>query len=192
MKWFLVLTFFLLNCSTTYWQYHLTGETRVIHPTNIPVWIDSRFSEKETEDIKNALNEWNLALNGQIKIIDQHSGEGMDGKKRLYLNSFDGLEEGKKLEKQFEESGLGWVIFATKHDAKEFEEIPDDALAYVDGIDQHKMVIIQDRLGGRAIKDITMHEIGHLLGAFHVNTPSLMYPSYGNRQFDCIEIGRAH
>jgi hypothetical protein len=83
------------------------------------------------------------------------------------------------------------VVVKLPEDSDELDGVVsrgDGVLAFVTRHEGHVLVVVGDRLGGRDLKTIIMHEVGHLLGAAHVNMKgSLMYPAYGWNQVSCID-----
>jgi hypothetical protein len=182
-----------LGCGgINYYTYkEVAAPDHIIHPLVIPLVIDSQFSAEEALEIKQAAREWNTVLNGQIKIVfSEHTEMGSDHRKHLYPSTFRTFSDGQKLQAQYENSNLGWVVYHLNSDdpnLASFGEINNGTLAFVLGIDEHFIVVINDRFANRSLKDVMMHEMGHLLGADHIKVSSLEYPYYSNQQSDCID-----
>jgi hypothetical protein len=188
----LIIAVFSLQCASNiqYWTYHQgTPPDHISQPVIIPVQLDSHFLPSQVEEIKAALNEWNGVFNGQIVLaLATHPQLGVDKKMHTYPTTFNGWKEGQSLMENYEKSNLGWAIFAlTSNDPNLSDAVPRGTLAYVEGIDEHGIYVVTDRLGTRNLKVIMMHEMAHLLGAIHVNTDSLEYPYASNSQVDCID-----
>lgn len=171
----ILIALFMLSGCTRMWYYHGAKDPVTYHATNIPVWIDSGFNTAEREAIIRAANEWNFVLNGQVKLV--------------FSGYFDGDKEGLELFKEALNTGLGIVITANTS-----EELDDDGelqgvLAFVPGTLSHHMTVIKDHLGNRELKDIVLHEFGHMLGADHTPFPGLMYPAYttNQKQYPCVD-----
>lgn len=167
----------ILNCGTSYYSYHRGHiPEHVNHAVVIPIWIDTKFNKEQLSQIKSAVNEWNNVFNGQMLLkLDKQ---------------FTGQEEGEKLFTEANKTGLGWVIVNLDENDPVLSdriESGDGTLAFVTKMNGHLLVVIGDRIGTRDLKTITMHEMGHLLGANHVNAPSLMTPRYGEEQYNCID-----
>ena len=183
----------ILNCTgcaeTQLYTYHsVDAPSHIVHPTIIPIWIDSGFSKDQAESIKDAIGELNKVLNGQMVLkLESHIGIGTDKKSYIYPTTFASYEDGQALVDKATTSDSGWVIFAINSDNKILENTPPGTVGFVKGIDEHFIMIVVDRIGTRSLKDIVMHEMGHLLGALHVNAPSLEYPAYGPQAMDCID-----
>lgn len=192
LYWFsCLLMVLMIGCGgTEYWTY-TTVETpaHITHPTYIPVWVDSSFSLRQVEEIQAALKEWNYVLNGHIVLyLQTKRALGTDKQMHDYPSSFVGWDNGKALAKQSEKTGLGWVIYnLPSTDSHYNKQVGPEVLAYVTGPDTHEVFVISDRFGTRSWKDILMHEFAHLLGAMHVNAPSLENPTYSSNSYPCID-----
>lgn len=188
-----LLMVIILGCggTTSYWTYtRVDPPTHVTHPTYIPVWVDSTFTPYQIQDIKAALNEWNYVLNGRMVLtLQTKKALGIDKQMHDYPLVFADWDDGIRLTRVTETTGLGWVVFnLPTTDKKHWNPtIADSTLAYVTGPDTHQIFVISDRLGTRSLKDIMLHEDAHILGAMHVNAPSLEYPTYDNHEYSCID-----
>ena len=156
------------GCGAGLWEYK-QGETpsHIGTVKLIPVYLDNNFSVEEETALKEAITEWNGVFNGQIVIRVDGTFDGKEGIKPKLLSSYVRSE--------------GWNIIALEStDSAVADEIEpgDGNLAFAE-IRGHYMVVLTDRIGMRNLKVIAMHEMGHLLGAYHVNLHSLMYPHYG-------------
>jgi hypothetical protein len=187
----LILIGLMTSCGgVQYWTYTTNNTPSYItHPVYIPVWIDQSFTGTQVEEIRAAIKEWNYVLNGHIVIyLAEKKAMGSDKKMYNYPDSFVSFEHGQAIENQCKKIGLGWVIYNIPSTDKHYDKnIGSSVLAYVEREDEHSIVIISDRFGSRSMKDIVMHEIAHLLGADHVNAPSLEYPYYSQYQYSCID-----
>jgi hypothetical protein len=179
----------VLSCSPTYFSYH-RGSTidHLSYVEKIPVWLDKNFTAEQIEQIRGAIKEWNLVLNGQIvfQLVEKEE-MGIDKKKHLYPVTFDGREAGKTLENN--PTGQGIVVYALKKGDKELKDsdVTDGMLAWVNGPGTRHIMVVIDRVGNRNLKTIIMHEIAHLLGAQHVSARSLENNYAGRYSYDCID-----
>lgn len=194
--WLFLLAFLCcLGCTSApaYWTYHLVPAPTVLAPKYIPVWLDSRFSPPQVEQVRAALQEWNGVLNGHIVLVlQQHSSPGVDLHSHQYPTVFQGWEAGQTLVAHAAHHSAGVVIFdLDSQDTHVSQDASQEMLAYVMGPGQHFIVVLQDHLdtcGLRCdLKGIIMHEIAHLLGATHVNAPSLINPTYNALHASCID-----
>ena len=161
----------------------------ITHAPLVPVWVDGSFTPQQMQEIKAAIVEWNYVLNGQMKIyLAEEKKMGIDKQMHYYPVTFPNYETGRAYQKYCEKTGLGIVVFNLPSTDKHLDkDINENVLAFVRGKDEHAITIISDRFGSRSLKDVVMHEIAHLLGADHVNAPSLEYPIYGKHQYGCID-----
>lgn len=149
----------------------------------VPVYIDKDFTPSDRLVIDQAIREWNYVLNGYVKI--QIVSDKID---------HDNKEELKKLVRKLYPSQEGVIMFKLNHDHEMIEGLPEKEdgsirLAYVNGLGDrgHLFVVINDAIGTKNLHKIVLHEFGHLMGADHVQVPSLMFPYYGKKQFNCID-----
>lgn len=169
------------GCSSTTFYTYKRGEkpTHISSAIIIPIWIDKDFSFRRVESIKKAIAEWNNVLNGQI--ILRQDGE------------FTGKEEALEHLEHAHKTHQGWVIIKFESDDPVLLKMVDDVdgkLAFVSNIGTgNLMVVINDNIGLLDLRTIVLHEIGHLLGAQHINTNSLMAPEYkrGFNEVSCVD-----
>lgn len=162
----------LMGC-TRMWYYHGAKDPIAFHPMNIPVWIDSGFNQAEREAIVKAAVEWNFVLNGQVKLV--------------FGGYFHGDAEGIELFEGALKTGLGIVITADTSEGLDDDGELKGVLAFVPGTMAHHMTVVHDHLGDRELKDIVLHEFGHVFGADHTVFASLMYPAYSQNQYPCVD-----
>lgn len=142
----------------------------------VPTWIDNRFPADQKKAIRSAIEDWNYALDGYEKftiVSDSYDAEH---------DLIPDLRVAAELE--------GLIIhYETVGSPNEVDVDPEQAgvLAWVPDFGANDMYIVSDRIGDRNLHTIVMHEIGHILGAPHVDIAgSLMYPHYP-LQRDCID-----
>lgn len=138
----------------------------------IPIWVDVRFGEADQISIDDAVNQWNYALNGYIKLDIVDSSFDMESSK---------IDEQRRLN--------GWLIM--KIDSKS-KFVPESAkpgtvvLGFVNEIGGNYLYLVRDRIGNNDVFGIMLHELAHLLSAKH-NDDGLMYPIYTRAGFQCID-----
>lgn len=149
----------------------------------ISIYLDKDFTKSDRAIIDQVIKEWNFALNGYLKI--QIIFDKLDHDDKYAL---------KSLVHKLAPTGEGILMFKLNHDHEmisgvEKEEDSSIRLAFTNGLGDsgHVFVVVGDSIGSRNLHKILLHEFGHLMGADHVQIPSLMFPYYGNKQFDCID-----
>lgn len=162
MMKYLLLTFLLLASCVK--QESIKIYTNDNFHLDIPAHIDSDFTEKDKSEIILAINEWNRALNGLIVINVIDVNFTMDNDKIIndYKNRFIFLKVSKK----------NWDN--------------TDKYGFVDKIGGNIIHIVDDNILPVFLYGITLHEIGHLLGAEHTDS-GLMY-KYFNIKNTCIDF----
>lgn len=174
-----LLVSFVSGCGVGLYEYTDVGV--VDHVNNkrvIEVWRTSNFSKSEEEAMKGAIEEWNEVLNGQIEI--KAVGE---------ISSID-VDEWEEKYDEIRETRDGWLWIKLNSDHPVVRRrAGSGVLAFVPGLGSQLMMIIGDRIGTKNLKTIMMHEMGHMMGASHVNIDYvLMTPMYGFKQSDCIDL----
>ena len=173
---FLLLT----SCSTGLYQYHSVAPEKVHQVYRVvPLYINKSFNKDYRMQVAAAINETNYMLNGSM---------------RLEVKTWDFDQEsdaGKEIIATVRRTHEGMLVLGLSEDDPMISELVADngTLAFVNSIGHANiMVVVIDRIGGRDLKKITEHELGHALGAMHTNAKSLMYPYYGNdMQVGCFD-----
>lgn len=124
----------------------------------IPVYVDKDFGEADKVAIDDALTQWNYALNGYIRL-DVVS----------YKFDMEPSIIGQCL------SGHCWMILKVNSsnpmvgelDAAKNGKPQTYTLAWANEIGGNRMFLIRDRLPNEWVTGVSLHEMGHLLGADH-------------------------
>lgn len=137
----------------------------------IPIWIDKDFGEADRVAIDDALQAWNYAMNGYIRL-------------KVVDTSFD--MEVDKIVQQVNQNG--WLIMKIKSDN---HLVPTSekgywTIGFTEKIGGNHLYLVRDRLANEDVFGVTLHEIGHLMGSGHVGE-RLMYPHYSRARFQCID-----
>jgi Matrixin len=137
----------------------------------IPIWIDKNFGAADRLEIDNAINAWNYAMNGYVKL------EVMD-------TQFD--MEIPKIVLQVKTNG--WLFLRIHSDNALVPDRKDGfwTVGFTERIGGNHLYLVRDRLANEDMFGVTLHEIGHLMGSDHVGQ-RLMYPHYSRARFQCID-----
>ncbi len=140
----------------------------------VPVWIDKGFGIDHRMDIHVAIDTWNHSLNGYEKFDVTSDTFDMEPSVLAIINT----------------THQGLLILKRMHDDPVMTMLPDGVLAWVErepGEEGHVLNVVDDVIGTRDLRAITMHEIGHALGLPHsVIKGTLLFPSY-TYTADCID-----
>jgi hypothetical protein len=146
-------------------------DSHVSAPRILDLYIDRDFDDRERARILFAVKQWNYALNGFVHF-------------RTSLLP-DTISSG--MVQQIKRQG-GWIVARTDSRnpiAQQGEGA--HALAVTVGTRHTGYVyVISDRVGGRDLAGIVLHEFGHVLGAGH-DSSGLMAPVYSASGGRCID-----
>lgn len=143
----------------------------------IPIAIDVSFSQAEQKELTTAINAWNAALNGKIKLA-------------IYSTTFD-MEEATL---SYIYNANGWFLLKVSRFGNVMWNVDTDGktIAMTDhiGSEGHIIYFLKERATVDRLKNIALHELAHLLGAQHTSS-GLMHHEYDTLQFACIDKGTA-
>lgn len=154
-------------------QYSYTNKVTYVGPPvrTIPIWIDKNFGEADRLAIDDAIGSWNYALNGFVvlKVVD---------------TEFD--MEIPKIVEQVQSNG--WLIMKINSDNPMVPVLKDGyrTIGFCERVGGNHLYLVRDRLFNEDVFGVTMHEIGHLLGAEHKGD-RLMYPHFTRARFQCVD-----
>ncbi len=138
-------------------------------------YVDHDFDSRERDRIVSALRQWNHVLNGMIRLEAKLLPQDV---------SVADLQRLKR-------SG-GWLVLRvdSRHRIAHSGEGKDALAVTVGGSGGGVVYVISDRLGGRDLSGVMMHEFGHVLGAGH-GQHGLMAPVYSLDGARCIDYAAA-
>lgn len=162
-------------------KFYYTQHVPVEMPERIiPVYIENTFSETDRLEMQQAIDQWNEALNGHVKIIIAET----DFQMATYQ-----IKEAKQ--------NNGWLFLKIRQGnplipSQSFSS-PDQPqsfiLAFTNRIGGDEAWFVRDAMPDEYMMyGVTLHEIGHLLGANH-DGRYLMAPHYSELDFQCIDEG---
>lgn len=174
---FLLLSFFVFSaCITT----RVSNYTQTLPSpyTTIykDVYIDTSFSDDDKTEIETALNKWNYALNRSIYFNIRNSDSTITINDIKYVNDIKGV----------------LIIRVDSSCTFKPEDTTDKygvhrILGWANSIGGNKIFLVRDRISQTDVSLIVMHELGHILGAEHINYKSLMYSQYTPDYYKCID-----
>ena len=173
-KWLLIIICFLISCSTS--SYHYTHTPiNTAQPKIIPVYIDTTFSRDQKAAIYKVVGEWNVVLNGYVKLDIVSSSFDMD-EANLYT-----ITTTRSITILNIDSRSNIIPPA----AREGEVI--DAFCYM----ERWIYMISDRMDDMTkFSGVLRHEISHALRGNHIPRAkhlSLMNPIYSDEGNACID-----
>jgi hypothetical protein len=172
MKNFLwILIFVLLGAGclprTALHYYIHAADGHVTEVKYYPIYVDKEFGNADKVAIASAVEQWNFALNGQVKLA---------------VIDWDFMMEPSVLKEN------AWYILKVDHNCKfkPMDTKTDITLAWANKLGGNYIYMIRDRMGNDDVRGIMMHELGHLLGTDHVGK-YLMYYRYDRARYNCVD-----
>lgn len=162
-----------LNCGPGTRPFHYIERLPVETVRVIPIVIDGAFTNADRVGIKEAVDEWNKGMNGSIRL------EIVDWNFRMEL------EKILKIKRDH-----GWIFMGVWDNGelvKRHDKDNHKTLAWVNRIQGDQMYLVIDRVPGKWVKEVAMHEIGHLMGAWHKDR--LMKEYFTEEEYSCIDKG---
>lgn len=136
----------------------------------IALYVDRDFSEHQRDAIVRAFRQWNYALNGFVQFRASLLPQDV---------SSDDIARLRR-------SSWAVLLVDSRHPVAQQGE-GRQALAVTVGNSHGGVVyVIADRIGGRDLTGVVMHEFGHVLGAGHDHA-GLMAPVYSPAASRCID-----
>jgi len=158
------------------YHYIRVAEGAMVPWKTIPIYLDKQFGQADLLAIDDAINAWNYALNGYVKL-------------RVVSTSFD-LEP--EVIKQCLAGGC-WMIMRIDSSNPMVDDGPTvngqpaaKTLAWANDVGGNRIYMIRDRIDNKWMMGVSLHEMGHLLGAKHDNV-YLMQAHYNWEDTRCVD-----
>ena len=141
------------------------------------IWIDNAFGESDMVEIQAAMDRWTYALNGYM-TFEMEEFDVINGSLQPYRECFN---------------GKAWCFMKINHTSsmligQDHSETGIHVLAFTDRVGGHLLYVVRDRIMNEQMKGLMMHEVGHLLGANHIDEDSdLMAPIFTNENTQCVD-----
>lgn len=146
----------------------------------IPIYIDKDYGEADKIAIDNAINQWNYALNGYVKL--QVVSTTFDMEPEIIRNCLSG-----NCWMILKVDSLNPMVVALDESGNRDPSKPKVwTLAWANDIGGNRMSLIRDRIKNEQVTGVTLHEMGHLLGAQH-DSVYLMAPIYSWEDARCVD-----
>ena len=143
-----------------------------VYCKRIPIYIDINFSNANKLYIDNAINAWNYVLNGYIKLD-------------VVSYSFD--MEPSELKSIFDNNGVMILQIDSDSNFLPPSKIEGNAIdGITDRVGGNTIYLIRDRLSDK-IEQITLHELGHILGALDMEGDTVMNGTLSPKYSKCID-----
>lgn len=171
----LITVLFGINCGPRYIEhYHIYSHSHSIIPLKeISIHVDRDFGAADKVAIQNAVDQWNFAMNGFIK---------------LNIINWNFMMEPNLLKDK-----TAWFILKA-HSSKPGRPADNPGsyiLAYCDRLGGNYVYMLRDRIFNEDMKGVTMHELGHLFGVDHIGV-HLMHAQYQRGSYHCIDYETIH
>lgn len=151
-------------------RYNYTANKELKSGRVIPIYIDYTFGEEDRLKMDEGIQQWNYALNGNIKLT---------------VISWDYHNKKETNQKIADDDGI-IIIYLTSRDIWK-KNYKVTTLAFADQVPGHYIYFIRDRIQKPAdMKPILMHEIGHVLGAKH-RKRYLMTETFHSQEWQCVD-----
>ena len=137
----------------------------------IALYVDADFPDTQRQAIVSAMRQWNYVLNGHVQFRARTLPQNTNANEIAQLRR-----------------GGAWIVALvdSRHSIAQHGE-GKAALAVTVGNGHDGFVyVIGDRVGGRDLAGVVMHEFGHVLGAGHDHA-GLMAPVYNAAAARCID-----
>lgn len=169
-----VLAMLLATCCTPVVIHELVTVPATIPSrttVTIPVYIEG-FAAEDSASIGVAVDQWNHDLNGNIVF------------------RIDGVASVFPVSLYVEADVMRWVLIMQVDSSCTFiPKFLDKPLAWTDQVGGTRVWIIRDRMKPEDVEPVTLHELGHVLGAKdRLDGGGLMFYAYRPQSFGCVDL----
>lgn len=151
MRWCLFLVV-LMACGAPTFTYTTHVSYQVSPARYIPIAIDNAFTHEEVGKLKEAIEEWNRSLNGQMVLSVYTTDFNMQDNILYYITNARGIL-------MLKVSRYGSVMFNLENE--------NVAITSGIGMDAREIYFLREKTHIETIKSVALHELGHALGATH-------------------------
>lgn len=146
-----------------------------VSPRVVPVWIDPNFTQPERVQVLSAIEEWNAALNGVVRIdVVDSPGERGPRNENWLIRRGPGKEGVREVGRTAQSFG---TVQAMPLGGGMLLIFPD-ASAYL-------------RQYSLSLRDVMMRELGHLVGLRHLEHAELLAENYAPGDLGCVNQATA-
>ena len=136
----------------------------------IPIYVTRDIGEADRVAIQQAIEQWNYALNGNV-ILEVVSWK--------YIGEIDEMKQ------IHQDHG---IIIQTLTGVQAFQHNKGErTLAFVNDVGGWVIYMIRERIANDDVKSVLLHEVGHILGAYH-REHDLMQPIFDADNYHCIDL----
>jgi len=146
-------------------------DSRATTPRILDLYVDRAFDDHERQEILFAIKQWNYALNDFVRFRTSLLPDTVS----------------PTMLAQIKRQG-GWIVARvdSRHPIAQEGEGLHALAVTVSNSHSGYVYVISDRIGGRPLSGVVMHEFGHVLGAGHDGS-GLMAPVWNAAGSRCID-----
>lgn len=159
------------HMSEDHGSFYYVGNSPPGKGREVKIWVDKEFGEGDRIGMEDAVAQWNYAMNGYV----HYKVESYD---------FDmQIEIIKRVER-----GEGWLFLKIDSSNGMLRSLDHGGMtiAFVNKIGGNRIYFVRDRMGNEWMKAVSLHEMGHLMGAEH-DEGTLMNAYFNLMEYKCID-----
>lgn len=169
-KLYTALLGMVMGCGSIPQPHYTTHASTQQKPSRtIPVAIDIQFPLAQQRELIAAINEWNVALNGQMVLTVYTDRFNMEDKSISYIYNSKGV-----------------MLLSVSHLGNPMLHLDVNTIAITSHIGTgHEIYFLKEKMENHSVRKVALHEIGHFLGAHH--KAGLMQLEYNEENYNCID-----